>query len=222
MSEATSVPWWATLLAGSAIAVLAREIGNTIAGRRESRKPVGRALSELLEMRHQVLGVRAAMEELQAQFPQLDGHWPVIRAAIVELSAQFCSDQQALRNRYNVAVDAVAEVNPVLAFQLRAKDTFPGAIQWVSQSAAQNTILSPVSGEISTILTNLFEGELDKLARDLAWRHGLLTYFRTRRALRRKPKMPREAQEFLAVMKARVAELESGNAAAAAPAAHQG
>jgi len=124
--DAGSFPMWPTILGigGTLIGLIVgfglNELSFVIRSSREDRRTIGKALADLMEIRHHLKTLPLAIESLKASLPG-----PI--TAYDELMLRkaiwfFLPNTDGLQKRYEDAVSAVAGEFPMLAFDLRSKD----------------------------------------------------------------------------------------------------
>lgn len=122
------------LLTLSSVAVgwILNEIGHARRSSTAKRAAMGRALADLLEIRHYLAGIEAVFGEVRRR-------WPIARADVEVLTTalgQILPGDADLPSHYNKAVDDIASYHPLLAFRLRSKEKIPGS--W-GRSALSNS-----------------------------------------------------------------------------------
>jgi hypothetical protein len=85
--------------------------------RRDRRAVIGRALSNLLELRHRIMAVETALGAARKYLTVPDVHVPILRSMFEQL---FPEDEQLVA-RYEGAIDQLSETDPVTAFEFRSK-----------------------------------------------------------------------------------------------------
>jgi hypothetical protein len=158
------------------------ETSNYIKGRNESKKPISRALSEILDIRHSVYGFSKSLYYFKNKFNIPDELWPIIRTIISDKYPVTID----ISNRYNTAVDLISENEPILAYRLRSKDLI------TKLSSILNEINNKNDTDFETYKTlleqNLLEQinpELERTALILAWKHSIITWIKIKLFLRK-------------------------------------
>ena len=139
--------------------------------RSEYRRVIGRALSDLLEERRRLLVVLPLTD---ARFGEID----VLRKKLTQLGlAQTFNEIDKLRSPFAETVDAVAGVEPLLAVDLRR----------LGRSNVQQLLkLGPGYDGVPVADVELEIRRVTRVITSLAWRHGLLTWWRVKRDLHKR------------------------------------
>jgi hypothetical protein len=167
------------------------EVSQLFRVRREDRKAVGRALADLLEIRHRLIMVPKAVEELSKRFPIPEQGQVFIGHALATLMPT-----EALTKRYEESVSLVAGVDPLLGFRLQSQDLVSPLISQM-RAAALNSGSAAAWQKFERWFLEQLVPELDKTVLDVAWLHGIVTWFRTRRRLNRLFQIPAAAMDSL-------------------------
>ena len=129
--QPSQFPWSAVFaVLGTLAGFVLNEVSHVWRLRLEDRRKVGQALAELLEIYRQIRAVPECMEVLRSKIPA-----PIPKQAEFQLRTMFRAfipDVDALRQRYQTAVTAVAGAFPVLAYELRRKDMLTPIINQLS------------------------------------------------------------------------------------------
>jgi hypothetical protein len=127
LAESTPFDAWPTIigiggtLIGLVVGFGLNEMSSLIRANRETRRTFGSALSELLEVRHQLRMLPIAIQSIKKMIPGAMN--PVEEFALRKALWSVIPSPQGLQKRYDVAVSAIAGEYPTLAFELRSKDT---------------------------------------------------------------------------------------------------
>src|SRR5215471_20644831 len=115
-------PWSAVFaVAGTLVGFALNELSYVLRGRREDKRKVGQALAELLEIRNEIRMMPEVMQTIRSLLPA-----PIPANAEFQIRLvfrTFIPNPEGLRQRYNEAVTSVAGAFPLLAYDLRAKDS---------------------------------------------------------------------------------------------------
>lgn len=102
--------------------------------RREDRRAIGRALADLMEIRHNLLGVKKISEELIRRFNIPPQDQIVFR----NLLDSILPNLESLHKRYEENVNTIASTEPLLGFRLRSKDSLAPALRRLRSIASTN------------------------------------------------------------------------------------
>ena len=190
-------PWSAFFaVLGTLVGFVLNEISYAWRLRREDKRKVGQALSELLEIYRQIGAVPECMEVLRSKIPA-----PIPRQAEFQLRAMFRAlipDVEVLRQRYQAAVTAVAGAFPVLAYELRAKDMFTPIINQISSVVGlPDEIGAGLFVRMEDQMVSEIRPVLKKLIRETATLHGRKTRKEVEEVLMFKSELPRGFDSFL-------------------------
>ena len=184
-------------LAGVAVGWGLNECSQWFIFRRDERKPIGRALTDLLEVRHRLLAIPKAVELMAAKLNlPADAHAPLK----LVLGALFPPDE-GLAKRYEESVSLVSGMNPLLAFRLRSQDVVGPLLQRLRTMALQDSPQTvTMFSKMEDYLVRQLSPHLDLLIRELAWEHGWWTWLKTKERLRRPLEIPEEFWEGVSAL----------------------
>lgn len=176
------------------------ELSDTIKVRREDRRAVGKVLAELLEIRHQWRALPTYFEEVKKLISLPPEVVALIRAAINQILAPVLSKME---ERYNEALDSIKGSLPILAFELRGKDALRPTFDQLRSLAASDAAAIAALPAVEFALTKEAMPLLEELLLKLAWIHGLGTWIKVRRRLRKKEDTQGDVRKIMdAVFKA--------------------
>ncbi len=169
--------------------------------RDERRKPIGRALADLLELRLQAVALRRFMQLCAAELrlPR-DAEAVMERTAFAVLGpgpGSLLGDTEDLTKRYNAAIDLVAEADPVLAFRMRSKDKVPWFLSMVRNMAQLDPITAHAMPDLSEEIASELEDTLDEFILELARLHSWRAARQVRRRLKEPVEIPPELRGAL-------------------------
>ena len=186
-----------TLVLGWAL----NEVGSLARLRREDRRAAGPVLTDLLDIRHNLLAFDAYSKELAAHFPMSAQAQVQLQNLILALMP----DPPNLVERYEQAVSTLARVDPIAAFRLRGQTTIgPALTQLRSLAASKQTDSEFWLGLVEPQMLALLMPHLEELILDVAWAHGWTTWWRAQRRLKKPHFSPSEMvwiSELLAKVK---------------------
>jgi len=196
-------------LAGVAVGWGLNQCGQWFVFRRDERKAIGRALADLLEVRHRLLAIPKALEAMTSRLGMSADAQAPLR---VIFGALFPRDE-GLTKRYEESVNLVAGTNPILAYRLRSQDMVGPFLQQLRALAAQDGPQSiALFGTVEDHLLRQLNPHLERLIRELAKRHGWRTRWETNRRLQEHFEVP---EEFWQALKAAISQPPSPASGAA-------
>jgi hypothetical protein len=179
-------------LAGVAVGWGLNQCGQWFVFRRDERKPIGRALTDLLEVRHRLLAIPRAVELMAAKLKlPADAHAPLKMA----LGALFPSNE-GLAKRYEESVSLVSGMNPILGFRLRSQDVVGPLLQRLRTMALQDSPQTvTMFSRMEDHLVRQLSPHLELLIRELAREHGWWTWWKIKKRLKQPLEIPEEFWE---------------------------
>ncbi len=134
--------WYKTLIAALFGWILS-SLSQHLLVRRQRREAIKRALSDLLEIRHQLIASDAVFAKLREMIPIP----PEAEAQFAPWIEQFVlPNADALSKRFDESVSLIASIDPILGFRLRSKDLMRPLLQRLAAVLSQNAqaaILGP-------------------------------------------------------------------------------
>jgi hypothetical protein len=187
-------------LVSAAVGWILHEMSDTIKVRREDRRAVGKVLAELLEIRHQWRSIPTYFAEIRRLIALPPEVVAVISSAVNQILAPMLSKME---ERYNEAIDSIKGSLPILAFELRGKDALRSTFDQLRSLAASDAAAIAALPTVEFTLTQEAMPLLEELLLKLAWIHGLGTWIKVRRRLRKKEDTQSDAGKIMeAVFKA--------------------
>ena len=179
-------------LAGVAVGWGLNQCGQWFVFRRDERQPIGRALTDLLEVRHRLLAIPKAVELMAAKLKlPADAHAPLKMV----LGALFPPDE-GLAKRYEESVSLVSGMNPILGFRLRSQDVVGPLLQRLRTMAVQDSPQTvTMFSKMEDYLVRQLSPHLELLIQELAWEHGWRTWWKTKERLKQPLEIPEEFWE---------------------------
>lgn len=166
---------------------------------REDRKPIGRALSLLLEIHNSLFYYESCRRlEGKTDLPMAKRYFEQMKVTMPQIAL---SDDE-LEKAYNSAVDEVATVAPLLAFELRHKFKVRTLFTTLHpadavQGSPEAELASAVGGIVAGRTFRAFEEVLLSMAKRYSWKEyrDLKCHFaELRRRLENLPPVPTAAQ----------------------------
>ena len=182
-------------LVGVVLGAVLSGMGEYLKHRNERKRVIARALSDLLEIRHRFVGVDAVFQETKKHT-----HVPADAAVMLrEFFGKFLEVDDETQKRFRDALDALAGIDPVLAFRLRSKDQVPHLIRSIREAALQLGASSDDVSQVEPILREFAVPALNEAVLELAGYHSLKTKQEVERLVGRVFEFP---PELLAKLKA--------------------
>lgn len=182
------------VLLGSALS----GFGAYLKERRERKRTLAIALADLLEIRHRLIAVDLVLSKVREHVAVP----PETISASRNLFDSFFSTNDGLDERYNEAVSLIAGIDPILAFSLRTKNSFPRLLTQF-RNAAIGTGANMKDFEIVEGMLRLVAApNLDAAAIAVARQHSWRTKRRVLKLIGESKETPPEITQFLNLVKA--------------------
>ncbi|MFA6971519.1 MAG: hypothetical protein WC208_08980 [Gallionella sp.] len=173
---------------------------------RERRAHIGCALSNLLELHHQMRAIENIIEYFYKQFSLPTDSQPLFRAVLEQILPQ----EDGFITRYEAAIEQLSESDPVTAFELRTK----GQISILQKKIRTLGAAHGASVTDTTTVENLLRGKLlpalEKGIMALADLYGGETKSRVEKILSAPFELPEEMNDFIQNIKEQLTEQNSG------------
>lgn len=194
------------VIVGALLTLLTGQLGQWLASRRDEKKAIARALSDLLEIRLRLLAVPKIPELLAKHFPIP----PEAHTAMKIVFTRLIPPDADIGKRYGEAVTLVAACDPILGFRLRSQDIASPLLDTLRQLAfADGPSSAAAFANVETELMGHLKPHLDELIKEIAWLHGWSTWWKVRRRLNRPMELP---AGFMEALKAQLPQLGQGPA----------
>jgi len=184
------------------------EVANLLRLGREDRRAAGPVLTNLLEIRHQLIAFDAFKSALskELQIPaQAQLQLQVYIRALVPGPPGFIE-------KYEEAISTLSRVDPLRAFRLRGQPFIGPLLDHLRTLAASDRAGSEFwSTAFEPKLLAQIKPRLEELILDLAWAHGWRTWWRARRRLR-EPVLTQDDQRFISDLLTEVRKASGGPA----------
>ena len=171
------------------------EVSQAFRARGAKRRALGKALAELLEIRHYLKAIDATFAEVRKRMPISHED---LRQGLQFFDTLLPPDPQ-LPQRFDAALDEIAGVDPLLAFALKNKDRIP--LLLTRLRAVQ--LPAPVDAKtFSDVEDHLRASAIDALnasIRRVAWARDPVTWVRVVNHLRRKPTLSTQAEKLFSI-----------------------
>ncbi len=165
---------------------------------RKERKPFGKALTELLEIRHELKGFSFVLEELRKRFSISEEDKLIIKKLLNVIIPKL----EDLHGRFNDAVTSIASIDPVLAFRLRLKDQFSPFREKILELVKLDKHGKELTNWIEDKMVVIFMEDLEELIIDVAKSHGFVTWLKVRKRISKPNKLPKGIDEIFSLIQA--------------------
>jgi hypothetical protein len=180
---------------GIAIGWILQEATPHLQARRERKKAIALALTDLWEIQYRLAALHAMLTKVESlrEIP------PQVKAQMwIAMEQQIHPDSAELHKRYSESVTTLAALDPVLGFWLRSKDVVRRLFTFENSIAAQN----PEAASFWFLMQGPLMSEADKALRDaireLAKKHSRATHRQVLERLARPPQdIPKELEEWI-------------------------
>ena len=184
--------------AGIAIGWILQEASPYLKARRERKKAIALALTDLWEIQYRLAGVHIVLTRLES----LGEVPPLVKAQLwVAVEQLLLPDSAELHKRYTESVTTLASLDPVLGFRLRSKDVVPRVFAFLNSVAAQNAEAATLWFRVQGPLMGEADKDLREAILELAQKHNRATDRQVRERLNRPAQsVPKEFEEWLALV----------------------
>ena len=140
--------------------------------RQKDKRAMARALTDLLEIRHQVFRLECVKDDFFKKISLPTEMYSVLQTTLSNLLGSIAPND-SLQKRYNEAVDLVASVEPLLAFELRSKDLISPLLSGLQALVPPDGMV--VWQNVKTLFLTETRGTFEELILVLARKHGWRT-----------------------------------------------
>jgi len=179
---------------GIVIGWLLQETSHSLADRRERRRAISLALTDLWDIEHHFHALNFVLEKLGSLVaipPQAKAQvWVVFEQLILP-------DPAELHKRYNQSVTTLASLDPILGFRLRSKDLVRPLLTFLNSVAAQSPESAVVWFRVQKPLLDQTIKALKDAVLELARSLGRGTHRRVQKRLEHSAGVPRELDDWL-------------------------
>lgn len=169
--------------------------------RAERRRVLALALADLLEVRHKMAGVSFVLNRMRkhVEVPK------ELEPLVAQMWERMYPLDPNLHKRYDAAIDLLAGIDPLLAFEMRSKNLTPSLLESARAQGEGAQLDAKSLGEIYAMMASAVTPAVDEAVQALANSHSWMTGRRVRRYLREGPAIPSEVDEMLSQMAAALA-----------------
>ena len=171
---------WLFPLGSLVVGWLLNEMAKKFQMSRERQAHIGRALSNLLELRHQILAVENAIELSSKQLSLPDDSKSLLRI----LMEQILPQEDEFVAQYEEAIEQLSESDPVTAFDLRTRGQTSRFIKTIRTLGTAQGASTTEIAMVEKLLKEALLPALEKGVMELAKLHGKQTKKRVEKILR--------------------------------------
>jgi hypothetical protein len=175
----------ATLILG----FLLSEYAQHLRVRQRNIESINRALTELLEIRFQLLGKKQVLLMMKNKFAVSHTQLLELFISFGMLQIPFLHFSEDIKSRYNDAINTLSSTNPFLAFRLRSRDLLPLLFEKIETGSVD--LKKDAPSEILVLIEKLSEQISDELITgfddiiiEMSKQSGIRTYFKVIRHMK--------------------------------------
>lgn len=180
-------------LIGVVLGGLLTGVGSHLRARAERKRMVARALTDLLEVRHHVIGIDVVLREIRNRVKVPAEVVQVLRVGIETI----IPIDQDVHKRYDEAVSLLAGIDPLLAFNMRSKNTVPHLLALVRELSATNGVMPSQIESFEATLRSVVTPTLNSAVLELARHHSFFTSRRVKKMMASTGRVPPEFAAFI-------------------------
>ena len=165
--------------------------------RRDDRKNIGLLISYLLEIRHEIKSLNLFISEIKKRGilkPEAEIKLKVVFDYFIPRSVE-------LHKKYDDAVDLVSKIDPILGFQLRAKNQFIPMIHKLRMIASEKIDVALLFNKMENTIKTEYLKIIEQTLLELAKRNSRKTKSQIIKKLNEKEKIPEELEELFSLIK---------------------
>jgi hypothetical protein len=200
---------WLKSIISIALGWLLSQLSQYSLERRDRRKAISRALSDLLEIRHQFLSIETAVGEIE----RLAKLTPEAKAQFYTLVNNALPNWQYMGQRYDESVSLIASIDPLLAFELRSKDQVRPTLSMLQNIASQDPQAAAFWNSFHKKIVSQLEPDFDAAVRKLAWKRGSITRLRVEKKLKKRRELPATAEQMLTMIREQMEQEKAAHSA---------
>lgn len=180
-------------LLGVLIGSLLTGTGSVIKGRLERKRLIARALSELLEIRHQMIALDRVLTLLASQLQIPAEAMPVVR----KLVSSIVPMDTEVHQRYEEIVTLLSGEDPLLGFHLRARCSIVAFTDSMRTIGIENDLEPDFIEKIGNELSSLIIPELNKVILFVGKKHSIITWWKLKDILSKSNELPPNILNFM-------------------------
>ena len=184
-------------LLGVVIGGLLTGVTAYIKTRKDRKRVLAIALSDLLEVRHRLVSVDLAIKAIRDRVPIQADLMPSLR----NLFDSLLPGEAELDERYNKAVTMLSSIDPVLGFSLRSKNSLPRVLAALRNQAASSGADLALFESLETSLRTAATPSLTAAVVELAYAHSFFTGRKVKHMIANSAGLPPEVAQFFETLK---------------------
>lgn len=184
-------------LVGVLIGSILAGAGSVIRSRLERKRLIARALSELLEIRHQMIALDRVITLLASQLQIPAEAMPVIRGLISSIAPM----DSGVHQRYEEVVTLLSGEDPLLGFHLRARCSILTFIESIRTSGIEHGVEPEFIEKIGSEVSSLIIPELNKVILLVGRKHSFITWWKLKGILNKSEEIPSNILSFMETMR---------------------
>jgi hypothetical protein len=181
--------------------------GVLLNARKERRRLIAVSLTDLLEIRHRMIGFDLVLKHLRSEFQISKEYLPLLRNFFDTLAPL----DPDLDKRFNDAVSLLSGIDPIMSFTLRSKIELPKVLFALRNFATATTNGSGLADfeTFESLLRSSIAPSLNEAVISLANSHSIFTWFKVKALIKRSETLPPEAIHLFAQLKAQMQKYQS-------------
>ncbi|MEK8051340.1 hypothetical protein AACH10_13900 [Ideonella sp. DXS22W] len=179
-------------LLGVIVGAILTGLTSAIRMRRERRRVIAIALADLLEVRHRIYAIDAAIKEIGALANIPAETISTFRNQLESI----LPDGLELNKRYDAAVTTLAGIDPILGFRLRSKNLLPGILNTARALAASTPDGLQGFEQMESRLRSAAIPKMNAAVFELAKAHSYITAFKVWRLINQAEAQKSEATKI--------------------------
>lgn len=155
------------------------EVSQRFKRNRNQKQAIAKAISELLEIRDDILVMPKFFERYRKKLGLPVEQWLKVRASIYE----FLPKNKNMKTKYDEAIDIISEYDPILGYKLRSKDKIGYYLERMENISDSDLSSQIFINNYKKYIINKVKPVLDKTIIELSKKHSIKTRFKIKRQL---------------------------------------
>lgn len=175
-------------LMGVIIGAVLSGIGFYLKARLERKRTIALALTDLLEVRHHITGIDVVLGEIKKRF-EIPAEATLLFQTMID---QISPIEVDVHKRYESAITLLAGIDPLLAFQLRSKNTLPNVLANLRGIGESTGVSKEFIVDFENTLRLSLAPRLDEAVIELAGKHSIITKIKVKKLIADSKEVPSE------------------------------